>query len=109
MPLHIDSAAITRRNTTSRHVQARICGPASISWTGSSDCTSSLVKRSVITVSRQFKLVARARREMTLDVGGADLGKRRRPPARRVVLIDDHGAHAFIKIVAFDDARHYAE
>ena len=49
------------------------------------------------------------RREMPLDLGRAHLGERRRPPARPVVLVDDHGAHALVEIVAFDDARHYAE
>ena len=35
--------------------------------------------------------------------------ERRRLPARLVVLVDDHGAHALVEIVAMDDARHYAE
>ena len=53
--------------------------------------------------------VAVERREMALDLGVADLGQRRRPPARLVVLVDDHRAHAFVEIVAMNDARHYAE
>ena len=47
--------------------------------------------------------------EMALDFLSAHLGERRRLPARRVVLVDDHGAHALVEIVAMDDARHYAE
>src|SRR5262245_27921829 len=46
---------------------------------------------------------------MTLDLGLADLGQRRRPPTRGIVLVDDHGPHALIKIMSMNDARHYAE
>ena len=46
---------------------------------------------------------------MALDLGVGDLGERGRLPARRVVLVDDHRAHALVEIMAVDDARHYAE
>src|ERR1041385_971567 len=46
---------------------------------------------------------------MALDLSRAHLIERRRPPTRLVVLVDDHGAHAFIEIVALDETRHYAE
>src|SRR5262245_3376793 len=46
---------------------------------------------------------------MTLDVRLADLGQRGRTPARPVVLVDDHGAYAFIEIMSVNDAGHYAE
>src|ERR1700681_4389987 len=46
---------------------------------------------------------------MALDLGLAHFCELCRLPTRLVVLVDDHGAHALIKIVAMDDARHYAE
>ena len=48
-------------------------------------------------------------REMALDLGVAHVGKRGRPPARLVILIDDHGAHALVEVMVMDEARHYAE
>src|SRR4051794_23472951 len=47
--------------------------------------------------------------EMPLDLGVGDLGERGGVPARRVVLVDDHSAHALVEIMASNDARHYAE
>src|SRR5581483_3307971 len=105
----MEIAAIMRRNRTSRRVQRPTCGPLSASCTGSSAWMSSLTKGPVMVGSRQPELVAGPRREMALDLGLADAGERRRPPARLVVLVDDHGTHALVEIVAFDDARHYAE
>src|SRR6185503_11768789 len=49
------------------------------------------------------------RGEMTLNIFLPNIGKRGRPPARLVVLVDDHCAHAFVEIMPMDDARHYAE
>src|SRR5262245_40029665 len=46
---------------------------------------------------------------MTLDLGLADIGQRRRPPTRVIVLVDDHSPHALIEIMSMDDTRHYAE
>ena len=59
--------------------------------------------------SMQRQFVSAERREMALDLGIRHLGERGRLPARRVVLVDDHRAHAFIEIMAMNDARHYAE
>ena len=59
---------------------------------------------------RQLRRFARAeRREMPSDLGLRHRVERRRPPARRVVLVDDHRAHPFIEVFAVNDARHYAE
>ena len=46
---------------------------------------------------------------MAFDVGVTHFGKLRRLPARFIVLVHDHGAYAFIKVVPFHDPRHYAE
>src|SRR5688572_27495107 len=46
---------------------------------------------------------------MTFDVGVGYLGQGRGLPARLVVLVDDHSAHAFVEIMAADDTRDYAE
>src|SRR5262245_1682351 len=47
--------------------------------------------------------------KVALDVRLADVGQRGRPPAWLVVLVDDHGAYAFIEIMSVNDAGHYAE
>ena len=45
---------------------------------------------------------------MTLNVFLPDVGKRDRPPARLVILVDDHCAHAFVKSCPWM-MRDYAE
>src|SRR5665213_716244 len=102
--------AITRRNSTSRRVHRPTDGSPSCSRTGSRLCRLSLSVGSLMLVrSRQLQLVAPKRREVAVDFGIADAGERVGPPARPVVLVDDHGAHALVKIMPVDDARDYAE
>src|SRR5450756_1007673 len=59
--------------------------------------------------SWQGQFVAAERGEMALDLRLAHRCECPRIPLRLVVLVDDDGAHAFIEVVAMDDARHYAE
>src|SRR5262249_19295878 len=49
------------------------------------------------------------RRELPLEFRVPHFSKLRGLPARLVVLVHDHGAYAFIKVVPLDDPRHYAE
>jgi hypothetical protein len=46
---------------------------------------------------------------MAFNLGFARIGESSRPPTRLVVLVDDHGAHALVKVMPMDDALHYAE
>ena len=47
----------------------------------------------------ETQLAIAERREIALDLRVADLGQRRRPPARVLILVDDDRAHAFVEIV----------
>ena len=69
--------------------------------------------------SRRFERVglAHGERQLIVSPSGAKCRstsasltsrERRGPPARRIVLVDDHGAHAFIEIMPIHDARHDA-
>src|SRR5262249_60769276 len=48
-------------------------------------------------------------RKVALDLRVPHRIERRRPPARRVLLVDDHRADAFVEIVPVDEARDDAE
>ncbi len=97
----IDTPAITRRNRTSRRVQTAgvLLALALVHRLEVAQIV--FVGTGVLLVDHgNGKLVAVERREMPLDLGLAHLGEARRPPARRIVLVDDHGAHALVEIVA---------
>src|SRR5262249_55262185 len=104
----MDTPATMRRKSTSRSVHTPSWRASSSAWTGASWSRGSLVIGSGIAASGQTEL-ARERREMPLEVRGRPLGERRGPPARRIVLVDDHGAHSLIKVRPAHDPRHDAE
>src|SRR5690348_5021957 len=97
-----------RRKMTSRSVQLLFGRRSSSARTGSSSSDAPWRMGSVMLRSRQDEL-ALERGEMTLHLGLADLRELIGPPARRIILVDDHGPYALVKILAPHDPRHDAE
>src|SRR5262244_2666333 len=55
---------------------------------------------------RSWQVELRLQRgKIAVDVGLEHLAQARRVPARRIVLVDDHGAYAFIEVGTVDDTR----
>src|SRR3977135_2532374 len=100
--------AMKRRNRARRPDQSMPAQSRNATWTGRTLSRAQAPRGSLIKLhSWQCKLLGDCG-EMAVDLGLAHLGEARRAPARRIVLVDDHGANALLEVLSIRDARHDA-
>ena len=109
--MSIDTTAITRRNQTSQRVQrpTLMLLVVGLDRRERRAAVRVVVAAAFAHVRRPVRLPGEAAKWRATQVVGDTAPSVGRLPARRVVLVDDHRAHALVHVVTIDDPRHDAK